>query len=46
MEKKETFVGIDIAKAEMDVAVHGTDEQWCFSNDDAGISQPCRSQSQ
>jgi len=39
MEKGETYVGIDIAKAEMDMAVHGTDRQWCFSNDDAGISQ-------
>lgn len=39
MEKGETYVGIDIAKAEMEMAVHGTEEQWCFSNDDAGISQ-------
>lgn len=39
MEKGETYVGIDIAKAKMDMAVHGSDQQWCFSNDDTGISQ-------
>ena len=39
MEKKETYVGIDIAKAEMEIAVHGADEGRCFSNDDTGISE-------
>ena len=33
----EIFVGIDISKAWLDVAVHGQDEVWRTSNDEAGI---------
>ena len=34
---KETYVGIDVAKAGMDIAVRPTDESWAISNDEAGI---------
>ena len=37
MERKETYVGIDVAKAGMDIAVRPTDESWAISNDEAGI---------
>ena len=37
MERKETYVGIDVAKAGMDIAVCPTDESWAISNDEAGI---------
>ena len=37
MERQETYVGIDVAKAGMDIAVFPSDERWAISNDDAGI---------
>ena len=37
MEQEGIFVGIDVAKAGMDVAVRPTDERWAISNDEAGI---------
>ena len=37
MERKETYVGIDVAKAGMDIAACPTDESWAISNDEAGI---------
>ena len=39
MEQEGIFVGIDVAKAGMDVAVRPTDERWAISNDEAGIRQ-------
>jgi transposase len=39
MEKERVYVGIDVAKASMDVAVHSSDQRWSFTNDDRGIIQ-------
>jgi len=40
MEK--VYVGIDISKDSLDVAVHACDKQWRFSNDRAGITSLCK----
>jgi len=40
MEK--VYVGIDIAKDSLDVAVHASDKQWHYSNDPAGITSLCK----
>ena len=37
MEQESIFVGIDVAKVGMDVAVRPSDDRWEVSNDDAGI---------
>ena len=37
METTPCFVGIDVAKARLDVAVRPTGEAWTASNDAAGI---------
>ena len=39
MERQKNYVGIDVAKAGMDIAVRPTDERWAISNDEAGIRQ-------
>ena len=39
MEQESTFVGIDVAKAQVDVAVRPTGGRWVVPNDDAGIRQ-------
>ena len=39
MEQESTYVGIDVAKAPVDVAVRPMDEGWTVSHDDAGIRQ-------
>ena len=39
MERQKNYVGIDVAKAGMDIAVRPTDERWSISNDEAGIRQ-------
>ena len=39
MEQEATYVGIDVAKARVDVAVRGTDGRWEAPNDDSGICQ-------
>lgn len=39
MEKEKVYVGIDVAKASLDIAVHSSGRRWKFSNDDSGISQ-------
>lgn len=39
MEAEGIFVGIDVAKAQVDVAARPTDDRWTVSNDGAGISQ-------
>lgn len=38
MEKK-TFVGIDVSKNTLDVALHGEQKTWTFTNDQAGIEK-------
>ena len=40
MEQESIFVGIDVAKAQLDVAVRPADDRWEISHDDAGIGQP------
>ena len=37
MEQEATYVGIDVAKAQVDVAVRPTDDRWEVSRDQAGI---------
>jgi len=39
VSKQELYVGIDVAKATLDVAVHGTSQRWSFTNSDGGISK-------
>jgi transposase len=34
----QVFVGIDVAKAQLDIALRPTGERWAVSNDDAGIA--------
>ena len=37
MEQEEIYVGIDVSKARVDVAVRPANDGWMVSNDDAGI---------
>ena len=37
MEQEVTYVGIDVAKAQLDVAVRPTDDRWEIPRDEAGI---------
>ena len=39
MEKEKAYIGIDIAKASMDIAVHATGQGWNFPNNDRGIAK-------
>lgn len=39
MPEDKVYVGIDVAKASMDVAVHQSQQRWSFSNDDEGIRE-------
>jgi len=39
MDKEKLYVGIDVAKARMDIAVHPSGKHWRVTNDDIGISQ-------
>lgn len=39
MEEGKVYVGIDVAKASMEVAIHQTEQRWGISNDEAGIKQ-------
>ena len=39
MEEEKVYVGIDVAKASLDMAVHQCEQRWRFTNDDEGISQ-------
>jgi transposase len=38
MNTQEVFVGIDVAKARLDVAVHATDTRWSAANDGTGVA--------
>ncbi len=40
MEK--VYIGIDISKDSLDMAVHASDKQWRYSNDAAGIASLCK----
>jgi transposase len=39
MNASTKYVGIDVSKAQLDVAVHPTGERWEVDNDDAGIGE-------
>ena len=39
MEQEATYVGIDVAKAQVDVAVRPTDDSWEVPHDQKGIRQ-------
>lgn len=39
LEKEKIYIGIDIGKASMDIAVHPSEQRWSFTNDDRGISE-------
>ena len=39
MSKEPLYVGIDVAKDRLDIAVRPTRERWSVSNDDAGITE-------
>lgn len=39
MEKAGVYVGIDVSKDSLDIAVHGTNKRWSFTNDEGGIEQ-------
>ena len=39
MEQEVTYVGIDVAKAQLDVAVRPTDDRWEVPHDQAGVRQ-------
>ena len=36
MGTEKTYVGIDVSKETLDVAVHATDRRWRFANSDSG----------
>jgi hypothetical protein len=38
----ECFVGVDVAKAGLDLAVEPTGERWTVSHDDAGVNELLR----
>ena len=38
MDKAEVFVGIDVSKVCLDVAIHPAKEKWAFANDGLGIA--------
>lgn len=39
MEREQVYVGIDVAKASIDIVVHDTGQRFNFTNDEAGIGQ-------
>ena len=39
MEQESIFVGLDVAKAQVDVAIRPADDRWEVSHDDSGIGQ-------
>ena len=38
MSATPCFVGIDVAKAQLDIALRPTGERWAVANDDVGIA--------
>ena len=39
MNKEKAYVGIDVAKAHLDIALDSSERKWQFGNDEVGISQ-------
>ena len=39
MEQESTYVGIDVAKAQVDVAVRPTGQRWVVSYDESGVGE-------
>jgi transposase len=39
MAQSEIYVGIDVSKDRLDIAVHGQDKVWSFTNEEGGIEQ-------
>ena len=39
MEQESTYVGIDVAKAQVDVAVRPTGQRWVVSYDESGVEE-------
>lgn len=39
MEKEAIYVGVDVSKAQVDVAFRPPDDAWVVANDDAGLRQ-------
>jgi transposase len=39
MNREQTYVGADISKDYLDVAIFGSDKKWRFTNDSSGIKQ-------
>ena len=39
MDKEQVYVGIDVSKDNLDIAVFAADKQWRFSNEPAGIGR-------
>ena len=37
MEQESTYVGIDVAKARVDVAVRPTEQRWTLTCDESGV---------
>ena len=40
MEGEPRFVGIDVSKAQLDVAIRPTGKRWVLPNDETGIETP------
>jgi transposase len=38
MSAPQLFVGVDVAKAQLEIALRPTGERWAVANDDAGIT--------
>ena len=41
MEQEGIYVGIDVAKAQVNVAIRPSDDRWEISHDDAGVPAAC-----
>ena len=39
MEQESIYVGVDVSKAQMDVAIRPSDDSWVVANDDSGLRQ-------
>jgi transposase len=39
----KVYIGIDIGKAQIDIAVHPSEKQWSFSNNEPGINEAVKS---
>jgi len=39
MNREKVYIGIDIGKEKIDVALHSSETQWSFSNNDRGITE-------